>query len=283
MLATKPKAEDILKDAFRRFDESSRRLQRKYEALLKETEALRKEVLLKEQELKRNEKLALLGETAAALAHEVRNPLGSIKLFISLLRRDFIGNESAIGVIDNIDRSVAALDNVVANILRFSKKEELEYAVINIHSIIQEQISFYTLAEQNRLKFNLSLDAKPFIQGNEQALRQVFYNLFLNAAQALRHSGHIDVKTENYSTGIKIIISDDGPGIDKKIISRIFDPFVTTKNEGTGLGLAVVSQIISMHHGRIDVKDKREWGEKGTEFQIFLSRIPEKSTGDKHL
>lgn len=268
MLALKNSPEEVLKEAFMRFDAASRKLQEKHESLLAEVEGLKKQLEIKDRELKRHEKLALLGETAAALAHEVRNPLGSIKLFVSLLRKDLAGNDEALSLIRNVDRSITALDNVVTNILRFSKKETIDAAVVNLHSIINEQVSHFALPSENNLKFNLKLDAQPFLMANEHSLRQVFYNLLLNSAQALKLAGEISVKTEDSAAGVIIQISDNGPGIKDSIKSRIFEPFVTDKNEGTGLGLAVVCQIVRLHHGTIEAVNL----EQGALFTIELPR-----------
>lgn len=280
MLALNKKKDnaEILQEAFRRFDEASFKLQQKYEVLLRETEELRSELIVKEQALKRSEKLALLGETAAALAHEVRNPLGSIKLFMSLLRRDLDGNQSALEMVENVDRSVQALDNVVGNILRFSKKEKIEVAAMNLHSIIQEQVSYCRLSAGETLTFDLDLRANPFMQGNEQSLRQVFCNLMINAAQAMKNKGLIRVCTRDTESGLEISIQDNGPGIDSAIRERIFDPFVTNKNEGTGLGLAVVSQIVALHGGTITAGDEPSPPQSGAKFTIYLPRTGQQFT-----
>jgi signal transduction histidine kinase len=268
-----PNAEEILKEAFKRFDESSLKLQERYEDLLKETEGLRLQIREKDQEIKRNEKLAMLGETAAALAHEVRNPLGSIKIFVSMLRKDLRENADAQGLIENINQSISALDNVVCNILRFSKNENLDSSVLNLHSLIQEQTEHYRILDNHNLNFVLKLQANPYILGNEHALRQVFHNLFLNAAQAMKNKGVISVETAEEEQGIVITVSDDGPGIEEKIKDKIFDPFVTNKNEGTGLGLAVVSQVIRLHKGRITAENAVQELGRGAKFSIHLPRI----------
>lgn len=276
MQIEKHAVEDVLKEAFKRFDESSQKLQERYEALVQETHGLRKEIELKDQELKRSEKLAMLGETAAALAHEVRNPLGSLKLFVSLLRKDLVENKNAIELIDNIDNSVEALDNVVSNILRFSKNEHLDFAALNIHSLILEQVSHYQLQDNHSLNFKIILKASPFIFGNEHALRQVFHNLILNAAQAMKNSGTITLESADENEGIVVTISDSGPGIEESIKGKIFDPFITSKNEGTGLGLAVVSQVIRTHKGRITADNVIQEMGKGAKFSIHLPRLIKK-------
>ena len=267
------KAEELLKEAFKRFDESSLKLQDKYESLLRETECLRREIEEKNIELKRSEKLAMLGETAAALAHEVRNPLGSIKLFVSMLQKDLSANPEATLIIENIHLSISTLDNVVSNILRFSKNENFQFAALNLHSLIQEQVSHYSLLDNHKIDFALKLSAAPFIMGNEHSLRQVFHNLILNSAQAMKNSGHLEIETFDQNGAVRIEIRDSGPGIDAKILSRVFDPFVTSKNEGTGLGLAVVNQIICQHNGKVTAENINRPGNSGARFTLILPRM----------
>ncbi len=263
----------ILQEAFKRFDESSQKLQERYEELLSETVGLREQIQIKDLEIKRNEKLAMLGETAAALAHEVRNPLGSIKLFVSLLRKDMKDNPDALSLIENINGSISALDNVISNILRFSKNEHLDYSALNLHSLIQEHVSHYKLMDNHKIEFQLSLNANPFIIGNEHALRQVFHNLILNGVQAMKNKGKMTLESSDTKLGVEIIISDNGPGISESILHKIFDPFVTNKNEGTGLGLAVVSQIIKLHKGKISADNLNGKNICGAKFCVQLPRL----------
>lgn len=260
---------DSLKDAFARFSEASERLEQKYQTLLEETKVLREALRQKDLEIKRQERLAMLGETAAAIAHEVRNPLGAIKLFISLLRQDVADKPESIKLVDQVDTSIAALDHVVSNILQFSKERKLTVTPVNVHSIIQEQLLSFPRSESNQATFALELTAAPYLLGNEASLRQVFYNLFHNALQATSYQGHITIRTsERADSNLVITITDSGPGIPEDIQDKIFEPFVTSKNEGTGLGLAIVKQIVEQHGGMIDAANTGS----GAMFQIVLPK-----------
>lgn len=260
-------SEQALREAFERFNESSGKLEQRYAALAAETEKLRAELKAKDEEVRRHERLALLGETAAALAHEVRNPLGSIKLFLSLLKEDCSDRPEAMDSIKNIDRSMTLLENVVSNILHFSKTERLNKFPVNLHSIILEQLHSCVCKETAKLIVETDFQGESFLLANEHSLRQVFSNLIMNAMQALKYSGEITISTKNVDEGISITVGDNGPGIPKEIRDRLFDPFVTTKNEGTGLGLAIVRQIISQHGGDISVESNQ-----GAKFTIWLPR-----------
>lgn len=241
----------LLEKAFARFTEASERLETQYSALLQETEVLREQVREKDLAIKRAEKLALLGETAAAIAHEVRNPLGAMRLFVSLLEQDLAGKPESLKILSHIDQSISTLDHVVSNILQFAKKTSATMAPVHVHSIIREQVEHFTLSPRSAA-ITLDFQGSPFIQGNEHALRQVFFNVLLNAQQATRYQGRIDVSCRSLSTGdLEIRIHDDGPGIEEAVLQKLFEPFTTTKNEGTGLGLAVVRQIVEDHKGQV--------------------------------
>jgi len=273
---TKEFSPENLKLAFDKFTESSTQLQEKYHTLVREMEELKAELREKDLEVKRGERLALLGETAAAIAHEVRNPLGAIKLFLSLLRKDLQDREEAIGMINNIDKSITTINHVVSNILHFSKTDHIQNtSPINLNSIIQEQVATFDPAGDASHQITLDLQATPFIFGNEHSIRQVFHNLILNALQATKHRGQIEISTRSINEEkIEVVIEDDGPGISADLIKDIFDPFVTGKSEGTGLGLAIVKQIISQHGGEI-----RATNDKGAKFIIELPVRNSKNQG----
>lgn len=256
-----------LKAAFDRFNDSSSRLEARYQTLLEETKSLRERLRQKDLEVKRAERLSLLGETAAALAHEVRNPLGAIKLFISLLRRDVSDRPGAVKLINQVDTSISALDNVVSNILQFSRDKKPTFAPVNVHAILQEQMIAVRPSESSKVFFETDFRGNPFCFGHDSSLRQVFYNLLLNGCQAMRWNGTIKITTSDSEDGLSITITDSGPGIPEEALDNIFDPFFTTKNEGTGLGLAIVRQIIDQHEGRISASQKG-----GAEFTVVLPR-----------
>ena len=264
-LSTEPQTLELLTGAFRKFTETSAKLEEKHGVLLAEIESLKAELRAKDQEIKRTERLALLGETAGALAHEVRNPLGAVKLFISLLRRDLSDRPQSLEAIDQIDKSITSLDHVVSNILYFSKERRIAMAPVNIHSLIREQALPAQLGISTEAPITISVEGSPFIQGNEHGLRQVFRNLFLNALQATKFKGKIEVSATSSDGATRIVVRDDGPGIPEGVIGKIFDPFVTTKNEGTGLGLAIVRQIVTGHGGTITARNNG-----GAEFTITL-------------
>ena len=262
-------AEEKLLDAMEKFNLLSGRLEGRYEELLTETDRLREELRRKEEEIRASAKLAVLGEMAAAIAHEVRNPLGSIKLFLSLLRQDLSGADGPLKTLSNIDKSISALEGVVSNILLFSKKAVSQVCPINIHSIIHETGSDWDRYQSDGLNIKLNLSGNPFLHANESGIRQILNNLILNSAQAIKFDGQVTITCCNGKTDtISLVVQDNGPGISEEIMSRLFEPFVTTKREGTGLGLAIVKQIVTQHGGELSVRN-----EDGARFEIILPRV----------
>lgn len=244
---------DLLREAFDRFHEAGSKLEERYNALLVETEALRSELAKKEEEVKRAERLAMLGTTAAAVAHEVRNPLGAIRLFTSMLKRSIESDPQKVKLIDAIERGITSIDSVVSNILVFSKNRAVLKGPVNMHVLIQERIHHFQSIEPETVTFKLTMQGNPWILGDEESLRRAFGNLLINAAQAVNHQGKISVSVESFSEAqqLKIIITDNGPGFPEELLCSIFEPFVSSKPSGTGLGLAIVHQTFAQHGGSV--------------------------------
>ncbi len=244
----------FLENSFENFISSAKKLEENYQALKYEVTSLKKELKQKDLEIQRAENLATIGQTASAIAHEIRNPLGAIKLFISILKSDLKENLTVLPTLQQIDICVSTLDNVVSNVLQFSKIKKDILAPINLQSVIKEQLSIIKNTTKKPLEIIENYQCEnTFILGSQSSLGRVFYNLFLNAIQAQKENAFIkiDIKQSNKKT--LVLISDHGTGIDEKIKEKIFDPFISTKNEGTGLGLSVVKRILSNHNATIKV------------------------------
>lgn len=252
-----------------RFNESSEKLELRYTALTQEVEELREQLERKEEEIKRSERLAMLGETAAALAHEVRNPLGAITLFISMLKSDIEDRPQALELVDEIEKSIASLDHVVSNVLHFAKSNKLQRGPVNIHSVLREVHNHFSSLYAPGATITLSLSGNPFIVADDQALRQCLYNLITNALQVTAYRGALKIEANDCADGdaITITVGDDGPGIPEKMLGQVFEPFTTGRSGGTGLGLSIVKRIVEAHGGTIVARNT-----PGAEFMISLPR-----------
>lgn len=256
---------ETLRDAFVKFSEASSRLEERYESLAKEAEALRAQLRAKDAEVRRHEQLALLGQTAAAVAHEVRNPLGAMKLFTSLLKRDLNDRPASLELVEEMDRSICSIEHVVSNILQFAKEAPVSLGPVSLKSIVKQVVCHFGGDGRGGMSFETAFAGREFILGNEHSLRQVLHNLILNAQQATRGRGRVFISTDETANGLELHVRDDGPGIPKGVEERLFEPFVTSKSEGTGLGLAIVRKIVEQHGGTIHARNNG-----GAEFIIIF-------------
>jgi two-component system nitrogen regulation sensor histidine kinase GlnL len=234
-----------------------------------------------EEDLKRADRLALMGTLAAGLAHEIRNPLGGIKGAAQLLRRSVDGNPTVHEFIDIMIREVDRVNQLIEQLLDLSRPAEVDLAPVNIHEILEDVLLLeaQTVCEkeiQIRKYFDPSL---PPIKGDRAQLIQVFLNLIKNAFQAMQQSGALTVttrlETDFHIRGhgsapnrfIWVDVADEGAGIAEEDLPQIFSPFFTTKTNGTGLGLAACYRIIKEHGGLIRVESTVG---KGSTFRVSL-------------
>jgi len=234
-----------------------------------------------EEDLKRADRLAMVGTLAAGLAHEIRNPLGGIKGAAQLLGRSLDGNPSLLEYITIMVREVDRVNQLIEQLLDLSRPAKLNLVPVNVHEVLDQVLLLEaeTPAEPEitvRKHFDPSL---PLIRGDRDQLTQVFLNLVKNAFQAMKGSGTITITTRaetnfhirGQGTAQKkfiwVDIEDQGVGIKEENLSQIFSPFFTTKHYGTGLGLSVCYRIVKEHGGLIRVQSVEG---KGTTFKVSL-------------
>ena len=227
------------------------------------------------QQIMKSERLATLGQLAAGVAHEINNPLGTISIYAQMIL-DELGkdNDSCRESLKVVMKQTNRAGRIVKDLLEFARQSEPEMRILNINDILRKAIAITTHpAElQNiRLATNLAPELSD-IEGDSDKLQQVFVNIIVNAIHAMPEGGELNFNTRDTddSKGIEIEISDTGCGIPQEHLSKLFDPFFSTKStgEGTGLGLSVSLGIVQRHNGAIDVKSKV--GEGST----FIIRFP---------
>ncbi len=267
--APQPQSASALAEMIERFNESSSRLEIQHASILQEVEDLKAKLQRKEEEVKRAERLSMLGETAAALAHEVRNPLGAITLFLSMLKSDVADRPAALSLAEEIEKSVYSLNHVVSNVLHFAKHNKLSLGPINLHSVLQEVRHHFDSLYGPKATITLELSGSPFIIADDNALRQCLYNVITNSLQITSFAGTVSIlaSDDEATDGVRIILSDNGPGISEEVMPRLFEPFASGRREGTGLGLSIVKRIIEGHGGTIAACNRA-----GAEFAIVLPR-----------
>lgn len=238
-----------------RFNESTDRLELRHRELQGEIESLRSELQKKEAEIKQNARLAMLGETAAGLAHEIRNPLGAIALFVSMLKEDMSDRPDSLCLLGEIQKSIKSLDAVVSNVLHFAQEKVGTAKVCNAHSTIQELVQHFSSLYSPQCTLKADLRGSPFYLGDEQGIRQALYNLVINALQAISFAGCITIRAFDEEESLVIEVEDDGPGVPDDIRKNIFEPFTSGRSDGTGLGLSIVRRIVEAHRGDIKLED----------------------------
>ena len=207
----------------------------------------------------RSERLAAVGKMAAVITHEVRNPLSSIGLNAELLEEDLRGSHAsseAIALSQKIQREVDRLTSITEEYLRFARlprprleKEQMNDIVVGVIEFQRDDLETRGVSVTTQLA-----SALPLVTADEAQLRQALLNLFRNAADAMGSGGGVlRVTTRRADGGVEVRVADSGPGIAAEHLPHIFEPFFSTKEGGTGLGLALTQQIIAEHGGRIDV------------------------------
>lgn len=243
--------EELVK-LFNKFTKASSKLEARYVELQAEVEELKSELRLKNEEVRRNQRLAALGQAAAAIAHEVRNPLGALELFIGLLKPKVKGMRPCENLLAKMSSCIKRLERVVHNILEFAADKKLTLTPVNLHNIIEDELIGCVVNNAKSVRFETDFSGNPYILGEEQSLRQIFTNLFSNAKKSMSSGGVISVKTkDDIKDNLVIEIKDNGPGISYEILEKVFDPFVTGSKAGTGLGLALVKKLVFAHNGEI--------------------------------
>jgi signal transduction histidine kinase len=237
---------------------------------------------IEEQERLRD-RLASLGEMAAGIAHELKNPLAGIEVMAGLLRRQVADSKDAQSLLADILSEAKLANAIVVEMLEFVRPVRLQVERTDLGDVLQQSV---TMAESKARRGDVSVTMKiepglPVIDGDHHQLAQVFTNLIANAFEALDGKGRIMISAATSAIeadpafagvhpptpAVVVDVADDGPGVPADVTDKIFNPFFTTKVTGTGLGLAIVRKIVDAHDGRIDVSSAAE---AGTRFRVTL-------------
>jgi signal transduction histidine kinase len=242
--------------------------------LSREFDAMATALQERQRRLIQSERLATIGRMASQIAHEVRNPLASIGLNAELLVDEVPGKESeARRLVTAIAKEVDRLSDITESYLRFVRLPQSKKEREDLGALVASVMAF-SRAELERSGVRVSLDVQadlPEVWADESQLRQALLNLVRNAMEAMPGGGALALRLAKAVTGeVVLTVADSGPGIPAEMVTKVFDPFFTTKEKGTGLGLALVQQIVTEHGGRIDVHVA-----DGTSFVVTLPPVPE--------
>ncbi len=257
-----------------RLAEAGREERRRYQAAAEQLAAANQSLQAAEAAVRRSERLAALGQLSAGLAHELRNPLGTIRASAELLKKS-VGTDNPVAaelagfVASEVDRT----NSLVTRFLEFARPLALRSEPCELTEVVDRAVA--RLERDGKgggvaVYKNYSPDVRPF-PFDAELMERVLYNLLLNAAQASPPDGAITVKTRPTDDRVEISVIDRGSGIQPEHLESIFNPFFTTKAEGVGLGLAIVSKIVDQHGGKMTVESEAG---KGSVFRIYLPLQP---------
>jgi len=229
-----------------------------------------------ERELESAEKLATVGEMAARLAHDVRNPLTGIANSIEIILAD-LKDSPHMPILQEIRRQTTRVNEAISNLLKYARSTEITMKRGDINELISNLVFFLQNQKQNKdMEISLKTDASiPAFDYDPEQMENVLMNLCYNAIQAMGQTGSLEIQTALDGKNMLISIADNGPGIPEKLKDDIFNPFFTTKTEGTGLGLSIAKEMIKKHCGKIWFENKENGG------TIFFIRMPVRRVDEK--
>ncbi len=213
------------------------------------------ELIALREQVRQIDRLAAIGEMAATVAHEIRNPLGGIRGFATFLANDIAADDPRRRLVDKILQGTQSLDKVVNELLEYTRPVELSLHPVSCEALLESAIGFLQYdSTRIQIKRNIPKDLK--VLADRDKIAQVFLNVLLNSVQSITENGSILVEITTDASAVDIYIRDTGCGMDESHLKQVFSPFFTTKEKGTGLGLAVCKKIVEGHGGDLDAKSE---------------------------
>lgn len=246
------------------YSEVTEKLQASQDELKGKVEVLQRELSDKNRELERRNRLAALGEMAAGLAHEIRNPLGGIQLYVTVLQQDIADRPESLLVTKKILSGVQRMEQIVSQVLNFSREINAHPESCDVVQVVREAVELAQSKAHGRPAVGVVCDTPETLKATIDArlISQAVLNLTHNAIDAVSDAGTVTITLRHTNNRLALTIEDTGPGIPADILDRIFNPFFTTKDDGTGLGLSIVHRIVEAHAGVITATNKPEGGAK---------------------
>ena len=243
------------------WNDATLRLQETHEVLREEVARLTDELEAKNRELARENRLADLGRMASHVAHEVRNSLVPVTLYLNLLNRRLANDPASLDILTKVEAGFAALDTTVNDLLNFTSHREPQWSTFPVRTLVEEvcQAVGPQLTAQ-RICLETHISPEEHIQADREMMRRAVLNLVLNALDAMQDGGELVITSYTGSSTFELEIADSGSGLDQDQLLHLFDPFFTTKSSGTGLGLAIVQRIVEAHGGNVTAANCPEGG-----------------------
>ena len=245
------------------------RLEQTHDALRDEVQQLTAELEVKNRELARKNRLADLGQMASHVAHEVRNNLVPVTLYLSMLRRRVSGDAESLDMLEKVSAGFRAMDVMVNDLLHFTSDRDPQLARFSLRKLVADiEASLAPQFAAQKIRFKLQVSPLHNLRADLAMLRRAVLNLVLNALDVMPQGGTLTVSSTVSPDGTELHIADSGPGLPEDVLPRVFEPFFTTKQTGTGLGLAIVSRIAEAHGGTITAANGHRGG------AVFTLKFP---------
>ena len=268
------------------FNEVTQQLEHTHDALREQVASLQSDLAEANERLRRSRSLAALGEMAAGIAHEIRNPLGSIGLNVGLLREDVAAMPDSVRLCDKVARAVRGLDAIVGDVLSFARDSRPSFIGCVPGDLIEGALAANeSLVQTGRIEVDARSASELEVPVDAGLVTQALTNVVRNACEAMVAAGieqprlriHVDTVMTRTSADaprvehVRFAIEDNGPGIPAELRERIFNPFFTTRETGTGLGLAIVHRIVDAHDGALAIHDRDPGARVEMSFPILRS------------
>jgi signal transduction histidine kinase len=225
-------------------------------------------------QLDRMGRLASIGQLAAGVAHEIRNPLTGLGISIDILGEEEGLSASGRALLGDMAREIDRLEALIRGLLDFARPQPVRPRPMRVAKALEWQGTFREQCRKKGVRFDAELRGNPKLRGDPEKLKQLFLNLAINALEATEPGGEIRICCDQVrlkgTAWVRVMVEDTGPGMDPEVLAQVFNPFFTTKSEGTGLGLAIAHSIVEQHGGRIDARSEPG---AGTRFIVDLPAL----------
>ncbi len=253
--------EESLEAVLAAWNEATVRLQETHEVLQAEVRHLTNELEAKNRELALQNRLADLGRMASHVAHEVRNSLVPVTLYMSMLKRRLADDAENMDILHKVEAGFTALDNTVNDLLNFTSHREPHWHTFLVRDLTDEVCeAMGPMLDAQSIRVVTDIAPGTQVSADREMLRRALLNLVLNAIDVMSEGGDLVLTSFNGPNGFVLEVADSGPGLDQEQLQQVFEPFFTTKADGTGLGLAIVQRIAETHGGRVTAVNCPEGG-----------------------